>query len=192
MDPPEGEMGLILVLAGSLSLHHWDRLLGGLPLAPSSLESGPWLPRLAWSSAALALPAAAMALAWGLSRWRRGSMGSGTRPRSRLRLALYAGLPLLWGLMLADHLPLGMAEGGKVLPVSLSSWRPDLAGFLPFWCADGHVIAFCQTLVVLLGAAGTVVLVRRLLQPTLLPWLGMASLTLALAGVGRWLVAGTA
>jgi hypothetical protein len=165
------------VLAGSLTLHHWDRLLGALPLAPSSLDSGPWLPRLAWSAAALALPAAAVALGW--------------RLRSRLRLALYAGLPLLWGLMLADHLPLGMAEGGRLLPVSLGFWWPDRAGMLPIWSADGHVIAFCQTLVVLLGAAGTVVLVRRLLQPSLLPWLGMASLTLALAGLGRWLVAGT-
>jgi hypothetical protein len=53
----------------------------------------------------------------------------------------------------------------------------------------GPVIAFCQTLVVLLGAGGTVVLVRRLLQPLLLPWLGMASLTMALAAAGRWLVA---
>jgi hypothetical protein len=51
------------------------------------------------------------------------------------------------------------------------------------------VIAFCQTLVVLMGAGGTVVLVRRLLQPPLLPWLGMASLTMALAAAGRWLVA---
>jgi len=189
MVPPEGEMGLILVLAGSLCLHHWQRLLGDLPLAPLSLDSGPWLPRLAWSTAALAVPAAAMALVWGLIRLKRGDRSVGSRPLSRLKLTLYAGLPLLWGLLLADHLPLGMREAGRVLPVSLAPWRPDLAGVLPYWSADGHVIAFCQTLVVLLGAGGTVVLVRRLLQPLLLPWLGMASLTMALAAAGRWLVA---
>ena len=189
MVPPEGEMGLILVLAGSLCLHHWQRLLGDLPLAPLSLDSGPWLPRLAWSTAALAVPAAAMALVWGLIRLKRGDRSVGSRPLSRLKLTLYAGLPLLWGLLLADHLPLGMREAGRVLPVSLAPWRPDLAGVLPYWSADGHVIAFCQTLVVLLGAGGTVVLARRLLQPLLLPWLGMASLTMALAAAGRWLVA---
>jgi NAD-dependent dihydropyrimidine dehydrogenase PreA subunit len=189
MDPPQGEMGLILVLAGSLCLHHWDRLLGRLPLAPSSLENGPWLPRLAWGTAALALPAAAYALVWGLTRLRGAAVVSGSRALSRLELALYAGLPLLWGLMLADHLPLGMTEGGRVLPVSLASWQPDLAKLLPSWSADGHVIAFCQTLAVLVGAGGTVVLVRRLLQPTALAWLAMASFTLAFAAAGRWLVA---
>ena len=154
-----------------------------LPTSPR--QSKPRWPRLAWSTAALAVPAAAMALVWGLIRLKRGDRSVGSRPLSRLKLTLYAGLPLLWGLLLADHLPLGMREAGRVLPVSLAPWRPDLAGVLPYWSADGHVIAFCQTLVVLLGAGGTVVLVRRLLQPLLLPWLGMASLTMALAAAGR-------
>jgi hypothetical protein len=42
---------------------------------------------------------------------------------------------------------------------------------------------------VVLGWGGTVVLLRRLLQQSLIPWLGMASLTTALAATGRWLVA---
>jgi transcriptional regulator with AAA-type ATPase domain/ferredoxin len=189
MDPPEGELGLILVLAGSLCLHHWQRLLGGLPLAPLSLDSGPWLPRLALSTAALALPAALFALICSVCHWRRGEVIPGSRTLSRQRLTLYAGVPLLWALMLADHLPLGMREAGLVLPVSVASWQPDLAGLLPSWSADGHVIAFCQTLAVVVGWGGTVVLLRRLLQPALIPWLGMASLTTALAAAGRWLVA---
>jgi hypothetical protein len=57
MDPPAGENGLILVLAGGIALHHWQWLLGWLPLAPASLQAGPLLPRLTCAGLALALPA---------------------------------------------------------------------------------------------------------------------------------------
>jgi polyferredoxin len=188
MAPPEGEVGLILVLAGGVCLHHWQRLLGQLPLAPASLVSGPLLQRLAWGTAALALPAALFLCIGALVGWfRRRPVGSLRSPR--LKLALYALLPLLWGLMLADHLPLGLEEAGRFLPVSLAPWQPAGADQLPFWQADHHVVAFCQTAVVLLGLAGTVVLLRRLLLPLRWSWLGWSCLALALSGVGRWLVA---
>ena len=190
MDPPAGEVGLLLVLAGGVCLHHWQRLLGALPLAPPSLVEGPLLPRLAIGCAALALPAVLFVGMAALSRWRQGQEGNSARsPTARLRLALYAGLPLLWALMLADHLPLGMEEAGRVLPVSLSPWRPDLAARLPSWSADPHVVAFCQSTVVWIGLGGTVVLIRRLLQPRRMSGLGLAGLALAVAGAGRWLVA---
>lgn len=178
---------MILVLAGGVCLHHWQRLLGQLPLAPAVLESGPLLPRLAWSMAALALPAALFLLIYGLiSRQRR---GVGLGPSSRLKVGLYAWLPLLWSLMLADHLPLGMGEAGQLLPVSLAPWHPEWLERLPSWSADPHVVAFCQTIVVVLGLGGTVVLLRRLLQPLRANWLGLSGFALALAGAGRWLVA---
>ena len=185
MDPPAGEAGLVLVLAGGVCLHHWQRLLGGVSLAPESLVAGPLLPRLAIAALALALPAGAFLLVRHLRGW-------GRRPEvaaSRLRLSLYALLPLLWALMLADHLPLGMAEAGLVLPVSASPWWPQLAARLPGWSADGHVIAFCQTLVLAVGVAGSVVLLRRLLQPLRWGWLALGWLALGLGAGGRWLVA---
>ncbi len=185
MDPPAGEAGLILVLAGGVCLHHWQRLLGGVALAPESLVTGPLLPRLAFAALALALPAAAFLLVRQLRGW-------GRRPEvaaSRLRLSLYALLPLLWALMLADHLPLGMAEAGLVLPVSVAPWWPEAPGWLPAWSADGHVIAFCQSLVVAVGVAGSVVLLRRLLQPLRWGWLALGWLALGLGAGGRWLVA---
>ncbi len=185
MDPPAGEAGLILVLAGGVCLHHWQRILGGVALAPANLHDGPLLPRLAFAALALALPAGAFLLVRHLRGW-------GRRPEvaaSRLRLSLYALLPLLWALMLADHLPLGMAEGGLVLPVSASPWWPQLAARLPGWSADGHVIAFCQTLVLAVGVAGSVVLLRRLLQPLRWGWLALGWLALGLGAGGRWLVA---
>jgi len=124
IDPPAGEAGLILVLAGGLCLHHWQRLLGALPLAPASLQAGPSLPRLAFALLALALPAGL----WLLLRLAlRLAMGAAGEPR-RPWLGLYVLLPLLWGLMLADHLPLGMAEAGRILPVSLA---PLLGGSGP-------------------------------------------------------------
>jgi transcriptional regulator with AAA-type ATPase domain len=189
LDPPEGEAGLILVLAGGVCLHHWQLLLGRLPLAPPSLTAGPLLPRLAWGLAALALPAAVFALARGWLSWHRGTPETRPRHPSRLRLGLYAGLPLVWALMLADHLPLGMLEGGRLLPVSLTPWLPALAKRLPAWSADPHVIAFCQTCVLLVGLGGTVVLLRRLQQPLRWGWLGWSGLAVALSGAGRWLVA---
>lgn len=175
MDPPAAEAGLILVLAGGISLHHWQRLLGWLPLAPASLQEGPLLPRLAVGCLALALPSALFLLS-------RPMLAARQR-----RLLLYALLPLLWALLLSRHLPLGMAEAGRLLPVSVAPLTPAAAR-LPAWSADSHVIAFCQSAAVLLGLAWTAVLLRRLWPA---PRLQLAGLGIAvlLAAAGRWLVA---
>ena len=158
MQAPDGERGLILVLAGGICLHHWQRLLGWLPLAPSSMHEGPLLARLSFAALALALPATAGL--WLNRRW------------------LYAGLPMLWALLLARHLPIGMAEAGTVLP---TGW--------PQWSADPHVIGFCQTMVVGIGWVGAVILSRRLLELNRRAWV-MGSMVLLLVSVsGRWLVA---
>ncbi len=175
MEAPAGEAGLILVLAGGVCLHHWQRLLGWLPLAPASLHDGPLLPRLAIGALALAIPAGLVVLL-------RPLLAADARRR-----LLYALLPLLWALLLARHLPLGMAEAGALLPVSLAplgAW----AAALPSWSADPHVIGFCQSLALVIGAAGSLVLLRRLGPRGLGGWLAGGS-TLLLAGVGRWLVA---
>ncbi|MEY4297836.1 MAG: hypothetical protein RLZZ423_1015 [Cyanobacteriota bacterium] len=179
MEVPLGEPGLILVLAGDLCLHHWQRLLGALPLAPDSLVEGPLLPRLAFATLALALPSLLFLLA---------------RPffsAPRLRRTLYGLLPLVWGLLLARHLPLGMAEAGLLLPVSLAPLAPPepwLAA-LPSWRADPHVIAFCQSAAVVTGWATSLVVLRRLLANNRMAWLGASLLGVFLAGGGRWLVA---
>lgn len=158
MQAPDGERGLILVLAGGICLHHWQRLLGWLPLAPSSLHEGPLLARLSFAALALALPAAAGL--WLNRRW------------------LYAGLPLLWALLLARHLPIGMAEAGTVLP---QGW--------PHWSADTHVIGFCQTMVVGIGWVGAAILSRRLLDLDRRAWVTGSMVLLMVSLSGRWLVA---
>ena len=179
MDVPLGEPGLILVLAGDLCLHHWPRLFGALPLAPASLVEGPLLPRLAFAVLALALPSLLFVLA---------------RPfftAPRLRRTLYGLLPLVWALLLARHLPIGMDEAGQLLPVSLAplaSAQPWLE-HLPAWRADAHVIAFCQTAAVLTGWTASVVVLRRLLANNRVAWIGASCLALLLACGGRWLVA---
>ena len=179
MRPPAGETGLILVLAGGLVLHHWQRLLGGLaallPAFPASLQSGPLLPRLAIACLALALPSAVFLLLLPL-------LGARARP------LLYSLLPLLWALMLAHTLPLGMGEGGRVLPVSFAPLGAQAAA-LPAWSADPHVVAFCQSLATAVGVAGSLVLLRRLLQPSFGRWLLLGGLTLGLGVAGRLLVA---
>jgi hypothetical protein len=171
MDLPPGEPALLLVLAGDVCLHHWQRLLGWLPLAPASLVSGPLLPRLAVGALALALPAALFAAARLVFS------------HERLLRTLYGLLPLVWALLLARHLPLGMAEAGQLLPVSLG--QPAL----PAWSADAHVIGFCQSAVVLGGLIWAVALLRRQLANSRLAWGGASVLALALAAAGRALVA---
>jgi polyferredoxin len=203
MDPPAGEAGLILVLAGGLCLQHWGRLLGWLPgvVAPLgaglSLVEGPLLPRLAVGCLALALPSGL----WLLLR----AAAERLRPgRSRPWLVLYSLLPLLWAVMLAHHLGLGMAEAGQVLVVSgrglggglgLPPGSPrldpllDVLAALPAWSADPQVIAFCQSVAVAVGLVGSVVMLRRLLVPDRYGWLALSLLALGLAVSGRVLVA---
>jgi hypothetical protein len=102
---------------------------------------------------------------------------------------LFALLPVLWALMLAHHLPLGMAEAGRFLPVALAPLGAPigLAGWQ--WSADGHVIAFCQSLAVAVGVLGSVLLLRRLLKLDLQGWLWISGMPLLLGIGGRWLVA---
>jgi hypothetical protein len=190
MRAPAAEAGLILVLAGGVALHHWQRLLGGLgrwlpETFPTSLHEGAFLPRLALALLALALPSALFLLLRVLLVLR---LGPGPAA-SRLRLLLYALLPLLWALMLAHTLPLGMGEGGLLLPVSLAPLAPRLTAGLPAWSADPHVVAFCQSLATAVGVTGSAVLMRRLLQPTGMRWLALSALALGLGVAGRLLVA---
>jgi hypothetical protein len=108
---------------------------------------------------------------------------------------------MLWALLLARHLPIGMAEAGAVLPVSfaplvgagdtgwLDTWLVTWLAALPAWRADSHVIAFCQSAAVLLGWLAAVVVLRRLLANHRAAWLGASALALLLACCGRWLVA---
>ncbi len=178
MEAPAAEAGLVLVLAGGICLHQWQRLLGWLPLAPASLQVGPLLPRLAFAALALALPALL---------WLPLALG-----RLQARSLLYGLLPLLWALLLARHLPLGMTEAGRLLPVSLapllSSGTAAVLPPLPAWSADAHVVGFCQSAAVLVGLAGSAVLLRRLLAGT--RWqLAAFGLAVLLAAGGRWLVA---
>ena len=180
MQPPAGEAGLLLVLAGGLCLHSWSKLLGGLPLAPLELAAGPLLPRLAFGALALALPAALMLVARAVA---------GPSRQRALNLGLYALLPLLWAALLAQHLGLGMAEAGRLLPVSLAPWWPEAAAQMPAWSADPHVIGFCQSLVLVVGMGGSVLLLRRLLLQAWRPWLLVSLVPLALGLGSRWLVA---
>ena len=171
MELPPGEPALLLVLAGDVCLHHWQRLLGWQPLAPASLVEGPLLPRLAFAALALALPAGLFAL------------GRLLFSRERLLRTLYGLLPLVWALLLARHLPLGMGEAGQLLPVSFG------IADLPAWRADVHVIGFCQSAAVACGLLGAVALLRRQLSNSLSAWFAASALALVLAAGGRWLVA---
>ena len=189
MNPAPREAGLILVLAGGVCLNHWQRLLGAAALAPASLQQGPLLPRFTFAVSAVALPSQFYLLLRGICSTYARLRPTNQIVTSRQWLVPYGLLPLLWGLLLAQHLPMGMEEGGQVLPVSLGLWWPELASQLPSWNADNYVIAFCQSLAVLMGAIGSLVLLRRLLLPSRWRWLWVSWLALGLGIGGRWLVA---
>lgn len=91
-------------------------------------------------------------------------------------------------MLLARHLPLGMAEAGRLLPVSLAPLGLPWSARLPVWSADPHVIAFCHSLVVGFGGAAALVLLRRLLNGRRWQLAGLAAALLLAAG-GRWLIA---
>jgi len=176
---PDGEPSLLLILAGSISLSHWQQLWGWSALAPASLSSGALLPRLAVAALSLALPAL---------------LFLSSRPmfsQARLERTLYGLLPLIWGLLLADHLPLGMAEAGQLLPVSVSPLVGEQAWTLPYWQADTHVIGFCQSGVVAIGAIWSLVILRRMLCNNRRAWIGASVLMISLAFGGHWMVQGT-
>ena len=177
MQLPYGEPALLLVLAGDLFLHQANRLLGWIPGIPESLVDGPLLPRLLLAIVALSIPALLFCLA------------SLAFSRERIRRTLYGLLPLIWALLLARHLPLGMSEAGQLLPVSFSPMDWSWSKTLPVWRADSHVIAFCQSTFVLLGWGTSVALLRRQLANHRTAWVGASVLALALALAGRWLVA---
>ena len=159
MTVPEGEPALLLVLAGGVCLHHWQ----------PALEALPPLARFPLAALALGLPSL-LALALGRlvspEQWRQ---------------TLYGLLPLVWGVLLARHLPLAMAEAGQLLPVTLGpAW--------PGWSADPHVLAFCQSTAVFTGVGASLLLLRRmLLGEGRLLWWG-SGLALLLGAGGRWLV----
>ena len=156
---PRGEPLLILILFGGLVLHWGRPALEGLPMAQ----------QLLLASIELALPAL---VALGLRRWLGVEL---------YRQGLYGLLPLLLGLLLARHLPLGMGEAGQLLPVSLGAGWPG-------WSADPHVVAFCQSAAVLAGALCSWWLLRRLLsnEPNSL-WVA-TGLSASVGCLGRWLV----
>ena len=159
LNVPRGEPLLILILFGGLVLH-WGR---------PALEGLPMMQQLLMASIELALPAL---VALGLRRWLGVELW---------RQGLYGLLPLLLGLLLARHLPVGMGEAGQLLPVSLGAGWPG-------WSADPHVVAFCQSAAVLAGALCSWWLLRRLLSndPRKL-WLA-TGLSASVGCLGRWLV----
>jgi hypothetical protein len=105
-------------------------------------------------------------------------------------LLLYALLPLLWSLLLDSHLDMGMAEAGLLLPRSLGAIGLAAPPELLAWSADPHVIGFSQSLILLIGTGGSIVLLRRLLRPDGLGWLLLSSLAAGLGLGGRLLLAG--
>ena len=177
MEFPRGEPALLLILAGDVCLHQADRLLGWIPGTPSNLVDGPLLPRLGLAILALSIPG----LLFGLAGLRFSN--------KRIRRTLYGLLPLIWALLLARHLPTGLSEAGQLLPVSVAAMNWTWTQSLPAWRADVHVIAFCQSTVVLVGWGASVVLLRRQLATDLMAWLGASGFALGLTLAGRWLVA---
>ncbi len=89
-----------------------------------------------------------------------GKLNNKYKPRKFVELA-YGYLPLVLAGNLAHYLRLGLAEGGKILPVTMATFGLDGAGF-PILVADPAVIAFLQGCSLIFGVLLAILLTQKI------------------------------
>ncbi|MDY6785888.1 MAG: cyclic nucleotide-binding domain-containing protein [Cyanobacteriota bacterium] len=87
------------------------------------------------------------------------------KPHSFINLA-YGYLPLVLAGNLAYYLPLGLGEGGRILPVALATFGLGGEG-LPVWVAHPAVIAFLQGTVLIVGTFLSAVVTQQIARQPL-------------------------
>ncbi len=110
-----------------------------------------------------------------------GKLNNKYKPRKFVELA-YGYLPLALAGNLAHYLRLGLAEGGKILPITMATFGLDGAG-LPILVAHPAVIAFLQGCCLIFGVLFSILLTQKIARQQvkyLLPQ-HLASVVLAVA-----------
>ncbi len=174
------EAALLLMLLGGVFMHHGPQILADLGLSPWPLDADHLITSAPLALALLSLPALALALVHGVSRW--------IDPHQPDYVTVaYAYLPFTLALNLAHYIPAATTEAGQILvviarslgycdlPLPTLTWSPDVASFL-------------QGVTILSALIFSIYPLRRITQRPWganLPHIGlMISLTLA----GFWLM----
>lgn len=178
--PRSYEVALMFLLLGGVYLHRLPELQSWLGL---HVDLTQFLPHLGISLLALIIPAAipltAYALMVGLYRLSQNRF----KPRRFVELA-YGYLPLVLGSNLAHYLRLGLAEGGRILPVTFATF--GLQGDqLPVLVAHPAVIEFLQGTTLIVSVLLTIVLTQKIARQSMrsLFWQHLAAIAL---GATMW------
>ncbi|MGD2180575.1 sigma 54-interacting transcriptional regulator [Lusitaniella coriacea] len=173
--PRSYEVALLFLLLNGVFLHCLPSLQSKLNL-PIDLNN--FWQHCAFSIVVLSLPALFPVLAHGILKLQY-RLTQGLRPRAFVELA-YGYLPLVLAGNLAYYLPLGLQEGGRILPVGLATFGLNGEG-LPILVAHPAVVAFLQGSVLIFGVLLSVIVAQKIARQ---PLRGMLPQHLAILGLG--------
>ncbi|KAF3888742.1 MULTISPECIES: AAA-type ATPase lid domain-containing protein [Nostocales] len=175
--PRSYEVALLFLLLGGIYLHRLPELQSWLGL---HFDLTQFLPHLGLSLFALVIPVVIPFAAYGLSR-----VGSQFKAKPFIELA-YGYLPLVLGGNLAHYLRLGLAEGGRILPVTFATFGLN-GEQLPVLVAHPAVIAFLQGSTLIFSVLLTVILTQKIARQPMrsLFWQHLAAIGL---GASLWVV----
>ena len=173
------EVALMFLLLGAVYLHRLPALQSQLGLS-LPMQSA-WL-HSAIAAIVLGLPLAFILMVDRLNRRLR-QVWRGPKLPEFVKLA-YGFLPLVWSANLAHYLKLGLAEGGRIIPVALATFGSSGAN-LPVWVAHPAVIAFLQGTTLLTGIGLSIWLTQKIVRQPPSSMLFYHGCTL-LFGYGLW------
>lgn len=180
--PRSYEVALMFLLLGAVYLHRLPELQSRLGLSWNLSSQGT---HALVSVGLLGVGAIAPLLAQGIQHLIH-RFSSSCKPRPFLTLA-YGYLPLVWVANLAHYLRLGLAEGGRVLPISLATVGFPSQSF-PIWVAHPAVIAFLQGATLLGGLLLTLWFTHKIARQPLRQLWPQHLASLGVAGSLWWLI----
>ena len=154
--PHSYEVALLFLLLNVIFLHRLPEISARLSL---NLHLEQFSNHALVSVIALSLPLAVPLLAQ-IATELVGKLNNKYKPRKFVELA-YGYLPLVLAGNLAHYLRLGLAEGGKILPVTMATFGLDGAG-LPILVAHPAVIAFLQGCCLIFGVLFSILLTQKI------------------------------
>ena len=177
--PHSYEVALLFLLLNVIFLHRLPEISARLSL---NLHLEQFSNHALVSVIALSLPLAVPLLAQ-IATELVGKLNNKYKPCKFIELA-YGYLPLVLAGNLAHYLRLGLAEGGKILPVTMATFGLDGAG-LPILVAHPAVIAFLQGCCLIFGVLFSILLTQKIARQQLRYLLPQHLATVVLA-VAMW------
>lgn len=179
--PRPYEVALLLLLLNVVFLHHLPEIQTILGL---NLNLDRFGQHSIFALAALSFPAIVPVIARGVMQL-MGKITHQFKPHSFVKLA-YGYLPLVLAGNLAHYLPLGLGEGGRVLPVALATFGLSGEG-LPVLVAHPAVIAFLQGTTLILGVLFSIVVTQKIARQSL-HWLLPQHCAILAIGLAFWMI----